>query len=86
MIDRILVDKILIFLTWVYVMLGVIAVVLHISKPNNENNPYPHKGQHFDLRGGSTVIEVNPAEKVVWFRCDSDSTYFYEPFANIGIQ
>ena len=51
-----------------------------------ERSNLPAKGQHFDLRGGSTVIEVNPSEKVVWFRCDKDSTYFYEPFRNIGIQ
>lgn len=50
------------------------------------SNPY-QKGQHFDLRGGSTVIEVNESEKVVWFRTNSaDSTYFYEPYSKLGLK
>ena len=72
--------------TVLYCALCVVCIVGVIIQSSNKKQQQPHKGQHFDLRGGSTVIEVNPAEKVVWFRCDKDSAYFYEPFSNIGIQ
>jgi hypothetical protein len=72
------------FLIALLVLLCQMVHITYLYRHNLENRP--NKGQHFDLRGGSTVIEVNTAEKVVWFRCDSDSTYFYEPFTNIGIQ
>ena len=69
----------------IFFMLVFITAYLMLTE-SKRSKTIISKGQYFDLRGGSTVIEVNPAEKVVWFRCDKDSTYFYEPFRNIGIQ
>lgn len=51
----------------------------------HKERPKYQKGQYFDLRGGSTVIEVNERERVVWFMT-SDSTYFFEGFDKLGIK
>ena len=58
------------------------GLLIYVLSFKNESNPY-QKGQHFDLRGGSVVIENNEKDSVVWFK--NDSTYFYETYKTLGI-